>query len=60
MAVSRQQIVEVLRRAGLNDAANAALATLPDPIDDKDAQRFCAQNGVLSIRSLTDLMGGSP
>jgi hypothetical protein len=60
MAVSRQQIVEVLRRAGLNDAAAAALATLPDPIEDKDAQRFCAENGLLSMGQLTDRMGGSP
>ena len=60
MAVSRQQVVEVLRRVGLNDLAAAALATLPDPIEDKDAQRFCAENGVLSIGQLTDRMGGSP
>jgi hypothetical protein len=59
MAVSRQQIVETLRRVGLNAAA-AALTTLPDPVDDKDAQRFCAENGVLSMGSLTDRMGGSP
>jgi hypothetical protein len=60
MAVSRQQIVETLRRVGMNAAAAAALATLPDQIDDKDAQRFRAENGVPSMGSLTDRMGGSP
>jgi hypothetical protein len=60
MAVSRQQIVQVLRRVGLNDAAATALATLPDLIDDKEAQRFCTENGVQSMASLTDRMGGSP
>ena len=49
MAVSRKQIVEVLRRVGLNDTAATALATLPDLIDDKVAQRFCTESGVQSM-----------
>ena len=59
MAVPRQQIVRVLRRTGLQDAAAAALATLPDPVTRKDAERFCADNG-LSIEVLMNLMGASP
>jgi hypothetical protein len=49
-----------LGRAGLNDAAAAALATLPDRVDDKDARRFCVENGVLSMGSLMDRMSASP
>jgi hypothetical protein len=60
MAVSRQQIVEVLRRVGLSDAAATALATLPELMDDKEAQRFCTENGVQSMGVLTDRMGGNP
>jgi len=60
MAVSRQAIVEVLRRAGLNEAADAAVVTLPDPVDEKDAERFCTEHGLSSMGFLTDIMGGSP
>lgn len=60
MAVPRQQIVKMLRRAGLEDAAAAALATLPEVVDDKAAQQFCAEHGLLSTGSLMDRMGGSP
>lgn len=59
MAVSRQHIVGMLRRAGLQEAAASALTTLPDPVDERDAERFCRENG-LSMESLTDRMGGSP
>jgi hypothetical protein len=59
MALSRQQIARMLRRAGLEDAAADALATLPDPADARDIEQFCAAHG-LSVRSLMDRMGGSP
>ena len=59
MAVPRQQIVGMLRRAGLQDTAAAALATLPDPVTRKDAEQFCVDNG-LSVEALMNLMGGSP
>jgi hypothetical protein len=59
MTVSRQEIVAVLNRAGLADAAAAALATLPEQVDDKDAEKFCEQHG-LSPGKVMDLMGGSP
>jgi hypothetical protein len=60
MAVPRQQIVKILRRAGLQDAAAAALATLPEIVDDQAAQQFCTEYGLLSAGSLMDRMGGSP
>ena len=59
MALSRQQITRMLRRAGLEEAAADALATLPDTVHAKDIQQFCAAHG-LSVESLVDRMGGSP
>jgi hypothetical protein len=49
----------MLRRAGLADVATAAQESLPDPVDSKVLDRFCARYG-LSTQSLTDRMGGSP
>jgi hypothetical protein len=59
MALSRQQIARLLRRAGLEDAAADALATLPDQPDVKDIEQFCVAHG-LSAGFLMDRMGGSP
>ena len=59
MALSRQQIARMLRRAGLEDAAADALATLPDSVHAKDVEQFCAAHG-LSVESLVDRLGGSP
>jgi hypothetical protein len=59
MALSRQEIARALRRAGLEDAAADALATLPDQPDAKDLKPFCAAHG-LSADFMMDLMGGSP
>jgi hypothetical protein len=58
--MSRQLIVDMLRRAGLEEAAASALRTLPDPVDQQDVERFCKENGLPSMGSLTDRMGGSP
>jgi hypothetical protein len=59
MDLSREQIVKRLRRAGMNDVADAAEATLPDPVDANTARRFCAAHGI-SISTLMDRMGASP
>ena len=59
MALSRQELARTLCRAGLEDAALEALATLLDPVDVKDAEQFCAAHG-LSVGSVVDRMGGSP
>jgi hypothetical protein len=57
--LSRQQIIQMLRRAGLADVAAVAQKSLPDPVDSKVLDHFCAKYG-LSKDSLTDRMGGSP
>jgi hypothetical protein len=57
MALSRQQIARMLRRAGLEEAATDALATLPDAVHATDIQQFCAARG-LSVESLVDRLGG--
>jgi len=57
--LSRQQIIQMLRRAGLADVAAAAQESLPDPVDAKVLDHFCARYG-LSKQSLIDRMGGSP
>jgi hypothetical protein len=45
--------------AGLADVAAAAQKSLPDPVDSKVLDHFCAKYG-LSKDSLMDRMGGSP
>ena len=59
MTMSRQYFARMLRRAGLDDAAADALATLPDSVHAKDVEQFLAAHG-LSVESLVDRMGGSP
>jgi hypothetical protein len=55
----RQQIVKALRRAGLHEMADAAEASLPDPVDDETLSLFC--NGhLVSTSTLMDRMGASP
>jgi len=46
MTFSRQEIVRTLRRAGLEDAAAAALSTLPEQMDDKTIERFWTAYGL--------------
>jgi hypothetical protein len=57
--LSRQEIIRMLRRAGLADVAAAAQNSLPDPVNSKVLDQFCARYG-LSTEFLIDLMGGSP
>jgi hypothetical protein len=57
--LSRQQIIKLLRRAGLDDLADQAEATLPDLVDAKTINHFCATHGV-SASVLMDRMGASP
>jgi hypothetical protein len=59
MSVSRQHIVDVLRRTGMTKVAAEAQRTLPDPVDQAELDRFCLVHG-LSAQSLMDRMGGSP
>jgi hypothetical protein len=59
MDLSRAQFLKLLRHAGLNDVAEEAEATLPDPVDGPTLNKFCTAHGV-SVSMLTDRMGSSP
>jgi hypothetical protein len=57
--LSRQHVVWVLHNAGMRELADLAERTLPDPVDNKTLDEFCAVNGI-SASSLMDRMGASP
>jgi hypothetical protein len=59
MELSRQHLAWVLRNAGMRELADLAEATLPDPVDSKTLDQFCAAHGI-SRSSLMDRMGASP
>ena len=59
MEPSRQHVVWVLRNAGMRELADLADKTLPDPVDNKTLDQFCAAHGI-SASSLMDRMGASP
>jgi hypothetical protein len=56
---SRQHIVDVLRRTGFPEAADAAMRVLPDPVDLDEAANWAAQYGI-THDELISRMGGSP
>lgn len=56
---SRQEIVNVLRKAGLYELAEEAMRDLPDPVDFDRVLQWAAQHGV-SREGLINRMGGSP
>jgi hypothetical protein len=58
MTYSRQHIVQVFRRAGMDDIADAALATLPEHMDYETVDKFCAAHH-LTVGFLMDRMGGT-
>ena len=57
--VSRQSVVDRLRRMGLEQAAEAAARELPDPLTYEQAADFGERHGIF-LDDLTDSMGGSP
>jgi hypothetical protein len=57
--VTRQFVVDRLRRMGMTQAADEAARVLPDPVDRAEVAAFCEQHG-LSRDEMIDLMGGSP
>lgn len=57
--MSRQEIVDTLRRAGFPDAADHALRILPDPVDLNEALALLKEYGV-DRDELINRMGGSP
>jgi len=57
--LTRQHVVDVLRRAGLPQLADDALRDLPDPVDSEQAAAWAVPYGV-NIGELISRMGGSP
>jgi hypothetical protein len=49
----------MLRRAGFSEAADKAMAELPDPVTQEDCQNWGARYGVTRDQ-LISMMGGSP
>jgi hypothetical protein len=59
MEISRDHVLAVMRRVGLQDQISRAVAELPDPIDpDRDAQIL--GNLGLSRERLMQLLGSRP
>ena len=59
MRLTRQHVVDVLRKAGLPQMADEALRDLPDPVDSVQVAAWAVPYGV-SMDELTSRMGGSP
>ncbi len=59
MQYSRQEIVDLLRKAGLREVADKAAAELPDPVDLADVERWGAEHGVTKDMLISQF-GGSP
>jgi hypothetical protein len=56
---SRQEVVDLLRRAGLPDVADEAMADLPDRVTFEEVEKWGEQHGV-TRDVLISQMGGSP
>jgi hypothetical protein len=59
MQYIRQEVVRMLCRAGLPEAADEAMRDLPDPVDLHHLQEWGRQRGI-SRDVLISQMGGSP
>lgn len=59
MDYSRKQIVDMLRGAGFADAAEQAMADLPDPVDLERVAEWGMQRGITRDMLISG-MGGSP
>ncbi len=59
MQVSRQYVVDLLRRTGMAEAAEEAERVLPDPVDMDEVTKWGAKHGV-TRGALVNQMGGSP
>jgi HAD superfamily hydrolase (TIGR01509 family) len=56
---SKQEVADMLRRAGLPQVADEAMRVLPDPVDIETLLRFAQPYGI-SREKLMSRMGGSP
>jgi hypothetical protein len=59
MELRRDEVVEVLRRAGLPEVAEEGNRSLPDPVELEDAAKFGERYGI-TRDFLISRMGGSP
>jgi hypothetical protein len=59
MEQSKQQVSELLHKAGLFDAAEAGIRELPDTVDLEQVQEWGLRRGV-SRDVLVSRLGGSP
>ena len=59
LLIAKREIVEMLRRAGLPEAADEADRSLPDRVELECAQEFGARYGI-TRDELISRMGGSP
>ena len=50
MQVSRQHVVDVLRKTGFSELADEAMRVLPDPVDLDEAERWGQQYGLTPTR----------
>jgi hypothetical protein len=57
--LTRQHVVDVLRRAGLPEMADEALRDLPDPVDREQVAAWAVPYGI-NMGDLISRMGGSP
>jgi hypothetical protein len=57
--LSRQFVVEILRKTGYAEAAEEAERVLPDPVDREELGNWALKYGV-TLDSLISRMGGSP
>lgn len=59
MQLTRQHVVDIFRKVGLPEMADAAQRELPDPVERDQVAAWAVPYGI-SIDDLTGLMGGSP
>ena len=56
---SRQHVIDLLRRVGLTEMAEAALHDLPDPVDREDVAAWGGKRNI-DMDYFINRMGGSP
>ena len=59
MKVSKQHVIDLLRKAGYPEAADEAIRDLPDPVELDHAAAVLQQYGITKDTMISDI-GGSP
>ncbi len=57
--LTRQQVADILRKAGLPELADEALHVLPDPVDSEQVAAWGVPHGI-NLGELISRLGGSP